>query len=171
MRTRNRYLENYAESHRHPVNQIVHMICVPVIFFATVGLGWGISPARLLPTAAAAVPSWINLATLAILPALFFYARLGLRSFLTGALWVAVSVSGCAVLQARGAPLLGLSLAAWLLAWVAQFYGHHVEGAKPSFSDDLVFLLIGPLFVQEEWARRLGRHPVHGPARPKHHAT
>ena len=41
----------------------------------------------------------------------------------------------------------------WLVAWVMQFYGHHVEGAKPSFSDDLIFLLIGPLFVQEKFFR------------------
>jgi uncharacterized membrane protein YGL010W len=36
-----------------------------------------------------------------------------------------------------------------------QFWGHKVEGAKPSFADDLVFLLIGPLFVQQKLQRGL----------------
>ena len=34
-----------------------------------------------------------------------------------------------------------------------QFYGHHVEGAKPSFADDVQFLLIGPLFVMQKFNR------------------
>ena len=40
--------------------------------------------------------------------------------------------------------------AAWVLAWLAQFYGHYKEGAKPSFLDDLLFLLIGPIFVLDK---------------------
>jgi uncharacterized membrane protein YGL010W len=40
--------------------------------------------------------------------------------------------------------------AAWVLAWLAQFYGHYKEGAKPSFLDDLLFLLIGPVFVLDK---------------------
>ena len=48
------------------------------------------------------------------------------------------------------------SAAAWarccapVAAWAAQFYGHKVEGAKPSFAEDMLFLLIGPLFVVDE---------------------
>jgi uncharacterized membrane protein YGL010W len=30
---------------------------------------------------------------------------------------------------------------------VGQFYGHRVEGKKPSFLKDLQFLLIGPAWV------------------------
>jgi uncharacterized membrane protein YGL010W len=43
--------------------------------------------------------------------------------------------------------VLPLSLAIFVLAWIAQFIGHRIEGKKPSFLDDLRFLLIGPLFV------------------------
>ena len=35
----------------------------------------------------------------------------------------------------------------FILAWIAQFYGHHLEGKKPAFFKDLFFLLIGPLWV------------------------
>jgi uncharacterized membrane protein YGL010W len=35
----------------------------------------------------------------------------------------------------------------FVLAWIAQFVGHRVEGGSPSFLEDLQFLLIGPLWV------------------------
>jgi uncharacterized membrane protein YGL010W len=56
------------------------------------------------------------------------------------------------------------SMAAWLatgiglfaVGWVIQFVGHHYEGRKPAFVDDLVGLIVGPLFVVAEWAFALG---------------
>ncbi|MEL0029039.1 MAG: Mpo1-like protein, partial [Perlucidibaca sp.] len=41
MRTLTEFLDAYRESHRHPVNVVVHVICVPLIFFSTLGLLWG----------------------------------------------------------------------------------------------------------------------------------
>ena len=35
----------------------------------------------------------------------------------------------------------------FVVGWIIQFVGHHYEGKKPAFVDDLVGLLIGPLFV------------------------
>jgi uncharacterized membrane protein YGL010W len=43
--------------------------------------------------------------------------------------------------------LLYGSLIIFIVAWIGQFYGHHIEGKKPSFAKDLQFLLIGPLWV------------------------
>lgn len=43
--------------------------------------------------------------------------------------------------------ILEFSLAVFVIAWIGQFIGHKIEGKKPSFLDDLRFLLIGPLFV------------------------
>lgn len=40
-----------------------------------------------------------------------------------------------------------ISITIFVLAWIGQFYGHKIEGAKPSFLKDLQFLLIGPLWV------------------------
>ncbi len=51
--------------------------------------------------------------------------------------------------------VLPLSLAIFVLAWMGQFIGHKIEGKKPSFFDDLRFLLIGPLFVLGFLYRRL----------------
>lgn len=44
----------------------------------------------------------------------------------------------------------------WLVAWIIQVIGHRIEGKKPSFVEDLVFLLIGPIFVSVEVASKLG---------------
>ena len=51
--------------------------------------------------------------------------------------------------------VLPLSIAIFVLAWIGQFIGHKIEGKKPSFLDDLRFLLIGPLFVLSFLYRRL----------------
>ena len=44
-------------------------------------------------------------------------------------------------------PLLFVSLLVFIVAWIGQFYGHKVEGKKPSFIKDLQFLLVGPAWV------------------------
>ncbi|MGZ3240496.1 MAG: Mpo1 family 2-hydroxy fatty acid dioxygenase, partial [Burkholderiaceae bacterium] len=51
--------------------------------------------------------------------------------------------------------VLPLSIGVFVIAWIGQFIGHHIEGKKPSFFDDLRFLLIGPLFVLGFLYRRL----------------
>jgi uncharacterized membrane protein YGL010W len=60
-----------------------------------------------------------------------------------------------------------LGLAVWqaglglfFIGWVIQFIGHYFEGRKPAFVDDLVGLLVGPMFVVGEllmWAGLLQR--------------
>jgi hypothetical protein len=43
--------------------------------------------------------------------------------------------------------VLPVSASVFVLAWIGQFIGHRIEGKKPSFFEDLRFLLVGPLFV------------------------
>jgi uncharacterized membrane protein YGL010W len=50
-------------------------------------------------------------------------------------------------------PLFYTSLLIFVVAWVGQFYGHHIEGKKPSFLKDLQFLLIGPAWVLEKLSK------------------
>ena len=50
--------------------------------------------------------------------------------------------------------LLYASLTIFIFAWIGQFYGHKVEGAKPSFLKDLEFLLIGPLWVIQKLGKK-----------------
>ena len=44
----------------------------------------------------------------------------------------------------------------FVFAWIFQFIGHHLEGKKPSFFEDLQYLLVGPLFVLSKVFERLG---------------
>jgi uncharacterized membrane protein YGL010W len=51
--------------------------------------------------------------------------------------------------------VLPVSIVVFIVAWMGQFIGHQIEGKKPSFFDDLRFLLVGPLFVLRFLYRRL----------------
>jgi uncharacterized membrane protein YGL010W len=53
------------------------------------------------------------------------------------------------------AMVLPSALSVFVVAWIFQFIGHKIEGKKPSFFEDLRFLLIGPLFVLGFLYRRL----------------
>ena len=51
---------------------------------------------------------------------------------------------------------LGWGLGFFGVGWVIQFIGHYYEGKKPAFADDLVGLLVGPMFVAAEALFALG---------------
>ena len=44
----------------------------------------------------------------------------------------------------------------FVVGWLFQFIGHKVEGKKPSFFEDLQFLLIGPAWLLAAIYRKLG---------------
>jgi uncharacterized membrane protein YGL010W len=154
MRTQKQFLDAYAESHQNPLNQLIHVVCVPVIFFSSLGILWAVPVGRWLGLAPEIAP-WINLATLGAIAGLVFYARMSARSLAAMTVWFALSVLGILAIQAAHLPLFWTCTVLWVVAWAVQFYGHEVEGAKPSFADDMVFLLVGPLYVMEKVYRRL----------------
>lgn len=123
-------IEQYAQSHQHPVNEWIHCICVPAIMWALLGLLWSLHP--LLAVAVSVF-------------ALIYYFTLSFRLCLGMLLMILFMLSVLYVLPAHW--VLPLSLLIFVLAWTGQFIGHYVEGKKPSFFDDVRFLLIGPLFV------------------------
>jgi uncharacterized membrane protein YGL010W len=91
--------------------------------------------------------SW-NLAHPILLLLVLYYARL------SATLWVGMLCFGacclglCAALEYSVAwPLWAIALGVFALAWIGQFWGHRVEGKKPSFLKDLQFLLIGPAWL------------------------
>lgn len=131
-------LAQYRESHRNHSNEIIHMVCVPLIVFSLLGILWAIHP--LLTLAAIGGSLW-------------YYDRLS-RPFAIGMLAMALVMLALLGMLPRVA-VLPLSIAVFVLAWIGQFIGHQIEGKKPSFLDDLRFLLIGPLFVLSFVYRRL----------------
>jgi uncharacterized membrane protein YGL010W len=51
---------------------------------------------------------------------------------------------------------LAWGLGFFVVGWIVQFIGHYYEGKKPAFADDLVGLLVGPMFVTAEALFALG---------------
>lgn len=149
MRNLQEYLDEYGASHRNPTNQIIHFVCVPAIFFSTLGLFWLIPVGR-WPGLEAGVAEWVNGATLLGAISALFYLKMSLGSLAMMVLWFAVSVAGILAIESAGWPVLWVCVAIWVAAWVVQLVGHQIEGAKPSFFKEIEFLLVGPLFVMDE---------------------
>jgi uncharacterized membrane protein YGL010W len=138
MRTIDTLLAQYSESHRNPTNELIHFICVPVIVFSLLGLVWSVHPIAALAVSAAALWYYFNLSP----P--FAYGMLAMTVIMLALLAVMPRYT-----------VLPVSIAIFVLAWMGQFVGHQIEGKKPSFFDDVRFLLIGPLFVLSFLYRRL----------------
>jgi uncharacterized membrane protein YGL010W len=145
VKTAPEYLAQYSSQHRNKVNQRIHLVCVPLIFWSILAMLWSIP----IPFTSGGV----NLATLMLLPALVFYIYLGWRYAIKMAmLWVIA----CGInygLEFAEAPLALLGGIVFVVAWLGQFYGHKVEGHRPAFFVDLFFLLIGPLWTLEHIAK------------------
>ncbi len=139
------WLDEYGESHQNPINKSIHWICVPLIMLSLIGLLWHI-PGN----------SIINLGTIFIVFACIYYLRMSFVMFI-GMLFVGVLlVYGVQYLETLPYPLWKTSLIIFIIAWIGQFIGHKIEGQKPSFFQDIQFLLIGPLWLLGFIYRKLG---------------
>jgi uncharacterized membrane protein YGL010W len=76
----------------------------------------------------------------------FFYLRLGFWYFIEMLFVMLLCIIGNYWLSTN-TNLLYASITIFVLGWIGQFWGHKIEGIKPSFIKDLQFLLIGPLWV------------------------
>jgi len=145
MKSLDTWLNEYGVSHQNKTNKIIHYFCVPLIFFSIVGLLLSIP---LGPLNKIDQPHLINWASLALVPVLYFYLRLALKMAIAILIFSAV----CIYLNFQiccyvSLDLWAVSLIIFAVAWVFQFYGHKIEGKKPSFIDDIQFLLIGPAWI------------------------
>ncbi len=143
------WYEEYAESHQNAVNQRIHFICVPLIFFSIVGLFMSIPNTLLVELTGKEDLLISNWAIVAMILPSIFYLRLSLKVFFRMIVFSFLCIVANDLLSDY-VNLLWLSIIVFALAWVGQFYGHHLEGKKPSFLKDLQFLLIGPAWVFEK---------------------
>lgn len=136
MKTISEWLNEYGESHQNATNKSIHWVCVPAILFSVIGL---LAHFSALLTA------------LLIILTLVFYARLDLV--------LTVAMSALFLVMAWLIWILpvgmGFYIAIFVLGWIAQFYGHKVEGKKPSFFKDLQFLFIGPLWCVDAYIAKV----------------
>ncbi|WP_374347297.1 DUF962 domain-containing protein [Chitinimonas sp.] len=149
--TLDEWLNAYGESHQNATNIAIHKICVPAIMFTVLGMMWTIP----VPGALATIP-FANFATLTAVLSLLFYARLSLSMAAGMGLMAGLCLLALQQMQLAGLPILRISIAVFVIAWIGQFYGHKVEGKKPSFFRDLQFLLIGPAWTLSWLYRRFG---------------
>lgn len=148
MKTADQWFEQYGQSHQNPTNKLIHWVCIPAIVISLLGLLASIPLTLGAP--------WVNPATVLLAFGLGFYALMSPRLAL-GMLVVSVGLYLAAVsLEALPVPLWASSIAIFVVAWIGQFIGHVIEGKKPSFFEDLQFLLIGPLWLLGFIYRRAG---------------
>jgi uncharacterized membrane protein YGL010W len=151
MPTIHQWLSEYGENHQNQTNKTIHWICVPAIFFSIIGLLYGIK----IPFYIAEHHLNVAMIALALLIAYYFS--------LSKVLWAGIFLFGtlclllCHFIELRFfMPLWAFSLIIFAIAWIGQFYGHKVEGKKPSFLKDIQFLMIGPAWLMSFIYRGLG---------------
>ena len=151
-------LSQYASYHRDRRNVWTHFIGIPMIVVALTTL---LSPLTLvgLPVTLHGNPGLlqVSVATATVLLASIYYLVLDVRYGLVMLVLLALAgAAGEQIVQASGALWWASGLALFVVGWVFQFVGHYFEGRKPAFVDDLVGLLIGPLFIVAEAGFMLG---------------
>ncbi len=151
-KTVDQWFAEYGESHQNPLNKLIHWFCVPLIYLVIFALLWEIPQ----PDWLQAIPL-VNWAVLGAVVTMTFYVRLskplakGLGVFTLLCLLFPVVYE-----QMTDTPLWLTSIIAFVILWIMQFVGHHIEGKKPSFFKDIQFLLIGPAWVVGFLYDRLG---------------
>lgn len=123
---------NMVKAIKNKTNKMLHWICVPTIYFSIIGILAHFS---------------VLLTALVLVFALIFYARLDLV--------LAVAMAALTLVIAWLIFILpvgvGFYISLFVFAWIGQFYGHKIEGKKPSFFKDLQFLLIGPIWCLDTY--------------------
>jgi uncharacterized membrane protein YGL010W len=137
MKTLAAWLDEYSESHQNPTNKQIHWICVPVISFTVLALAYSLH---------------YGVALAAIAASIWFYARLS-TSLAVGMLAITVVMLAIAAVLPN---LVWWAVGLFIVAWIGQFVGHHIEGKKPSFFKDLQFLLIGPAWCLDALYKKVG---------------
>jgi uncharacterized membrane protein YGL010W len=152
MRTVEQWFGEYGESHRHPRNELLHIVCVPPIVMSVIGFIWSIP----VPASFAEVSPWLNWATLAIALATVYYFTLSIALGVGAAIGLGILAYLVSRLDTLAWPLWLTCLVIFAIGWIGQFIGHAIEGKRPSFFKDVQFLLIGPLWLLGHLYRRLG---------------
>ena len=149
MRSIQQWLDEYGVSHQNQANKTIHFVCVPMIFFTIVGLLYCIKLPNLLGIQ-------ITVAHVVLIGVAVYYFTLSVPLAFGIILYAFICIMLCHLIEQSTGHLLLISIILFALAWVAQFWGHHIEGKKPSFLKDIQFLLIGPAWIMSFLFKKLG---------------
>jgi len=155
MRKIDALLSEYGESHQNETNKAIHWICVPLIFFSVIGMIASI-PSNMLHSFMGESP-YANWATVVLVLAIIYYVSLSIPLSIGMVLFSLLCIFlANLIAELNVAPLWLVSIIIFVVAWIGQFYGHKVEGKKPSFFKDLQFLLIGPAWLMHFVYKKIG---------------
>lgn len=146
-------INTYGESHMNATNKLIHWVCVPAIMFSLFILLFAIP----FVTERTWYANW---AMIVLVLAWIYYARLSmiiLLGFVIIGLLMLWGISGLYELSGFDAGKLALwGFIIFVVAWIGQFIGHKIEGKKPSFLQDVQYLLIGPAWLLHFILKKVG---------------
>ncbi len=142
-------INEYGESHQNKTNILIHGIAVPSIYFVTFALVWSVPFPQLIESV------HITWAHIAAVPVLFYYFKLSNPIGVAMSLLTVLVFIGISILVSLNISVWKFSLVLFIIMWIFQFVGHHIEGKKPSFLKDIQFLLVGPAWWWVHWLKRL----------------
>lgn len=145
MKTVEVQLSNYKSVHFNKTNIKTHFIGIPLIVWAiTLLLSLNTVEVTVAGTILAFTPAMV-LFTLSLLYYFKLHVKLafGMLLYVAGNIFLASLVSSMEY-------ALWIAVATFILGWIIQFIGHIYEKAKPAFLDDIMGLVIGPLFLMAE---------------------
>ena len=150
LRPVDKYFNKYSESHQNHTNELIHWICVPLIVFSLLGMVWAIPFPELEFLGGKA--GYVNWASFLIAFSIYYYYKLSPQLSYAMLIVIMIFSAGIVTLEKlnrlNGWPeMWQVCLGIFILSWIGQFIGHKIEGKKPSFLDDIKFLLIGPIWL------------------------
>ena len=137
------YFADYASHHKHPMNKRTHYVGIPLILLSLLGM---LAQVQLLDLGQEflrfdlGVVLW-GAATLWYLT-LDWRIALPFSAFAAGVYWISLLIP------------FQVHAAAFVIGWIFQGIGHaKYEKTRPAFLDNVLHLLIGPLWI---FARAVG---------------
>ena len=133
-----RLLESYEKNHQNPINEVIHIIAIPLIMFSILGM-------------TAAFDIFLEYILVGIV--IFYYLKLSKIAALLMLVWLLIYLGLVLLLKPY---IIEISILLFAFGWILQFLGHFIEGKRPSFFEDLRYFLIGPLFVVQKVISKFG---------------
>ena len=152
------YFQEYADSHRHPMNRLTHKVAIPLIVFHIVAmLDWVKFPLQVGQVAE--IPIFVSLAWPVYVAVVAWYLTLNVRLGVLMALFYGACIPiGWFV---HPYAVIGIAVGAWLI----QLAGHSVwEKNRPAFLKNMLQALIGPFFfaaiLTGDWPPKTATSPA-----------
>lgn len=140
-KTASEYIQEYSMYHQSRQNRLIHMVGIPLIMISVLGM---LDYATLFKI-------WgfpLTLGTVLLTGANLFYLSIHKR---LGLVMLPISLA-MYVLAVQFVFMVNLGI--FVAGWIIQLYGHKVyEKKAPAFVDNFIHLLIGPLFILNEFVK------------------